>query len=211
MVSLVPEARHFAPAAPKPSKPLLRRATASAGTVRTVDDAGLDLDFLSAPPSPSKRAKVSFNPNVEEVAFSPYNIQSRRSLESVKAEVKRAIESHIRGENEEGYDSIKEIFVPRKEDDEREGADQDMTAYLLALTSHASRLNRGCSGLIKAILACEWIGRDEKFLKAYVQFLGSLSSAHGAYVGLVLRMLVGHFYGGKTIYKGLTRTHLSYQ
>merc|ERR1712098_189576 len=39
------------------------------------------------------------------------------------------------------------------------------------------------------------MGRDEAFVKAYVQFLGSLASAQGAYVGSVLGMLVGYFYG----------------
>lgn len=131
MVSLVPQARPFAPAASKSSKPLLRRSTVSAGTVRNVDDAGLDSDLLSAPPSPSKRAKVSFNPNVEEVSFNPYDMKSKRSVESVKAEIKRAVESHVRGENEEGYDSLKEIFAPRKEDDEREGAGEEMTASFI--------------------------------------------------------------------------------
>ena len=196
MVSLVPMIRPSVPTpAPKPTKPLLRRATLS-GTIRKSDHAGLDSDLLSAPPSPSKRAKVTFDPNVEEKALEEYGVRGR-SLESVRAEIRTAIEEHGNG-NSEGYDSIKEIFAPRKWVD-GEGANDEMKAYLLALTNYASLLNKGCSGLVKAILACDWIGRDEKFVRAYVHFLGSLASAQGAYVGMVLGMLVGHFHGGKHI------------
>jgi RNA polymerase I-specific transcription initiation factor RRN3 len=202
MVSLVPSARPAAPtAAPKPSKPLLRRATLS-GTIRKAEDAGLDSDFLSAPPSPSKRVRVTFNPDVEEKVMEEYQIKGR-SLESIKLEVKCSIEAHLKGDSE-GYDVIKEVFSSRSADDEDEesAGDKrvDMKTYLLALTSYASSLNKGCSGLVKSILACEWMGKDESFVKAYVHFLGSLTSAQGAYVGMVLGMLVGNFYGGKTLY-----------
>jgi RNA polymerase I-specific transcription initiation factor RRN3 len=196
MVSLVTQ-RPPAPPAQKtnPVKPLLRRATIS-GTIRKSDDAGLDSDLLSVPPSPAKRAKVTFNPEVQEKVMDDYSPKAR-SLESVRGEVKRAIEAHGRGDSE-GYDTIKEIFAPRRGDDQERDLDQgEMRQYLLALSSNAALLNRGCSGLVGAILACEWMGRDEGFVKAYVHFLGSLASAQGMYIGSVLGMLVGHFSGGK--------------
>lgn len=203
MVSLVPMARPSAPA----SKPLLRRSTLS-GTIRKSEEADLDSDLLSALPSPNKRAKVTFNPKVEEKVMEEYSIRGR-SLASVRAEVKRAIEAHARG-NSEGYDSIKEVFSPRGEDDEEmEGANEEMKVYLLALTGYTSLLNKSCSGLIKVILACEWMGRDEKFVGAYVHFLGSLASAQGSSVGMVLGMLVGHFYGGKPVALLLGKTSLT--
>jgi RNA polymerase I-specific transcription initiation factor RRN3 len=197
MVSRVPLVRPpVPPPTPKPSKPLLRRATLS-GTIRKADDAGLDDDLLSAPPSPSKKARVTFNPMVEEKIMEEYQSKGR-SLDSVRAEVKRSIEAHLKGDSEE-YDSMKEIFASsRWEDEDEDGMHSvDIKTYVVALTSFASLLNKGCSGLVKAILACEWMGRDEGFVKAYVHFLGSLASAQGAYVGTVLGMLVGHFYGGK--------------
>lgn len=121
-----------------------------------------------------------------------------RSLESIRLEVKSSIEAHLKGDSE-GYDAIKEVFSPRRADDEDDESKGDgkveMQTYLLALTSYASLLNKGCSGLVKAVLACDWMGRDESFVKAYVHFLGSLTSAQGAYVGMVLGMLVGNFYG----------------
>lgn len=119
------------------------------------------------------------------------------SQETVRAEVKSAITAHLRGESE-GYDTIKEIFSGRKSHDEgAETSNADMKAYLLALTSHASLLSKGCSGLVKAILGCEWMGREEDFVKSYVYFLGSLASSQGVYVSMILTMLVGHFLEGK--------------
>jgi RNA polymerase I-specific transcription initiation factor RRN3 len=192
MVSLLPAVQSHVPAPTiKPSKPLLRR-----GTIRKADDAGLDVGSLSAPPSPIKRARVTFNPDVEEKVMEVFTAKPR-SLESVRAEVKRSIEAHARGDSE-GYDGMKNIFVPRKrEDEDMEDKQVDLKTYLIALTGYASLLNSKCGGLVRAILACEWMGRDEGFVKAYVQFLGSLASAQGAYVQAILEMLVKYFYGGK--------------
>ncbi|CZT47301.1 related to RNA Polymerase I Transcription Factor Rrn3 [Rhynchosporium secalis] len=198
MVSLVSSARPTASASaptPKPSKPLLRRATLS-GTIRKSEDAGLDVDLSSISPSLNKRARVTFNPTVEEKVMEAYQVKGR-SLDSIRADVKRSIEAHVRKEGHStGYDDMKEMFAPRTRDnDEDEGSGVDMKNYLVALTSYTSLLNRNCNGLVSAILACEWLGRDEPFVKAYVHFLGSLASAQGAYVGMVLGMLVGHFSG----------------
>ncbi len=201
MVSLVPAIRPPNPATAKANKPLLRRSTLS-GTIRKLDDTDLDADLLSAPPSPSKRARVTFNPDVEEKVMEEYQVKGR-SLETIRIEVKRAIEGHQSGSSE-GYDTIKEVFSPRRaddEDDEDRASDADIKTYLIALTSYASLLNRGCSGLVKAVLGCDWLGRDEGFVKTYVQFLGSLASAQGAYIGMVLGMLVKQFSGGEYSYR----------
>ena len=194
MVSIIAQEPKVAPATKsKPTKPLLRRATLS-GTIRNCEDAELDSDLLSVPSSPAKRPRVTFNPDVKEKLMEEYT-PKLRSLESVRGEVRRAIEAHCRGESEE-YDTIKEVFGPRKGDDEREDRG-DIRQYLLALSSSAALLNRSCSGLVGAILGCEWIGRDEGFVKTYVHFLGSFASAQGLYVGSILGMLVGYFSGGR--------------
>jgi RNA polymerase I-specific transcription initiation factor RRN3 len=198
MVPVIPLVRSSAPTPnSKPIKPLLRRSTLS-GTIRKADDAGLDDDILSAPPSPSKKPRVSFNPNVDTKVMEEYQVKGR-SLESVRGEVKQALQAHTKGDSE-GYDVIKEVFAPRREDDEDDDeaeAKADIKAYVLALTTYASLLNKNCSDLVKVVLGCEWMGRDESFVKSYVYFLGSLASAQGAYVSMVLGMLVNYFYGGK--------------
>jgi RNA polymerase I-specific transcription initiation factor RRN3 len=148
-------------------------------------------DLLLVPSSPSK--KVKFNPEIKEMEDTSAH---RRGLEVIRIEVRRAIEGHQRGDSE-AYDMIKDIFAGRNE---REGCSKDRTetkTYLLALTSHAALLSKGCSGLVKAVLACDWMGRDESFVKIYLQFLGNLASAQGGYVGMVLGMLVDYFFGGK--------------
>ena len=123
--------------------------------------------------------------------------------------MRRAIEGHARGDSE-GYDNIKEIFAPRRGDDDARDVDQgEMRQYLLALASCASSLNRSCKGLVGSLLACEWMGRDEAFVKAYVQLLGSLVSAQGIYVSSVLGMLVDHFLGGKAFCSGLADQSLT--
>lgn len=210
MVSVIPIMRPSRPTpSAKPIKPLLRRATLS-GTIRKVDDAGLDDDILSAPPSPSKRARVTFNPTVDTKVMEEYQVKGR-SLDSVRGEVKRALQAHLKGESEE-YDMIKEVFAPRRdgdEDDDEADAKADIKAYVLALTSYASMLNKSCSDLVKALLGCEWMGRDEGFVKAYALFLGSLASAQGAYVSMVLEMLVSHFYGGKVFFQTILASYLT--
>lgn len=173
------------------SKPLLK-STMSGSMRRKAQDADLDDDLEV--PNP-KRARVSFNPKVEEKVLEEY-VAKGRSLESIRMEVKRAIEAHGKGDSER-YDSIKEVFAQFVgEDREDSSANDEVKTYILALTSYASLLNRDCNGLVKAILKCEWMGRDESFVKAYAQFLGNLVSAQGAYVGLVLGTLVDQFTGG---------------
>ncbi|KAI9650250.1 DNA independent RNA polymerase I transcription factor [Ciborinia camelliae] len=171
------------------NKPLLK--TTMAGMIRKAQDADLDDDLEV--PNP-KRARVTFNPKVEEKVLEEY-VAKGRSVESIRVEVKQAIEAHGKGDSEK-YDSIKGVFE-QTEGDEREGtgANDDVKTYLIALTSYASLLNKDCNGLVKAILKCEWMGREEGFVKAYAQFLGNLVSAQGAYVGLVLGTLIDHFTG----------------
>jgi len=197
MVSLVPAAQSAVPApAPKlkaASKPsLLRR-----GTIRKADDAGLDMDSLSAPPSPAKRARVTFKEEVEEKLMESSFKPKLRSLESVRAEVKRSVDGHLRGDSE-AYDALRSLFSPKREGEEdSQDEEVDLKTYVIALTGYASMLNSKCKGLVHNIVDFEWMGRDEGFVKAYVHFLGSLASSQGAYIQSILDMLVQRFAGGK--------------
>jgi RNA polymerase I-specific transcription initiation factor RRN3 len=183
----------------KASRPLLRRATLNgSSTVRTRDEAELDLD-PSTPPSPSKRARtVTFSPVVDEKLFSQSKAMAgfAPDLEVVRVEVKLALEGHIRGGNDEKYDMLKDVFGPAKRRGDKEGASNEkIRTYLLALTSCVSLLGKNCAGLVRAVLECEWMGREEGLVKIYVHFLGNLASAQGSYVGMILSELVGKFTG----------------
>jgi RNA polymerase I-specific transcription initiation factor RRN3 len=200
MVSVVPIARPYEPKAlSKPTRPLLQRPLS--GIIRKSDDADLSDELLS---TPTKRARVSFNPTVEEKVMEAYTVKGR-SAEVIRAEVRRAIESHKRGDSGD-YDALKDVFAPSDEaeagDDDEEDEESvalarvELKTYLSVLTNHVSLL-KGCTGLVRAILSCNWVGRDTGFVKAYIQFLGHLASTQGSYVGLVLDMLVENFHGGK--------------
>jgi RNA polymerase I-specific transcription initiation factor RRN3 len=194
----------------RPIRPLLRRATLNGSNIRTREDAGLDDDgaIVSAPPSPSKRARtVTFNPLVEEQVFSPkatmlgFAPDNAWDLEAVRLEVRFTVDEHIRGGNGEAYDALKEVFATGKRirgGNGKEASKEKIKTHLLALTSIVSLLGKNCSGLVRAVLACDWMGRDEGFVKVYVQFLGNLASAQGAYVSSVLSMLVGKFTTGES-------------
>jgi RNA polymerase I-specific transcription initiation factor RRN3 len=202
MVSLVPAMRpSTATTSSKTLKPLLRKGNLS-GTVRKVDDTDFDSDLTSHPSSPTKRARVTFKDDVEEKIMVQYAAKGR-SVDVIRAEVRRALEDHARGESTT-YDFVKEVFSRRRRDDDDDDEEEEeesqkraeIRTYVVALTNYASQLNKSCSGLVQAVIGCDWLGRDESFVKSYVHFLGSLSSSQGSYVGTVLEMLVTTFYGG---------------
>jgi RNA polymerase I-specific transcription initiation factor RRN3 len=123
-----------------------------------------------------------------------------KSLDEVKREVRLALERHAAGDDED-YDSLKEIFGSDQKPSSSRGSDyedegnksQDLLTYIVALTSQVPMLGKSCSGLVKAILKCSWLTRNDVFAKAYVQFLAALSSAQGSYLAQVLWMMVDKF------------------
>lgn len=184
----------------KPSRPVLRRATVNgSGTIRTRDEAGLDLDLPTGltPPSPSKRARtVTFSPVVDEKLFSQSKAMAGYApdLEALRVDVRLALEEHIRGGSDEKYDALKEVFGPIRRGAGKEGpSSEKIRAYLLVLTSCVSSLGKNCTGLVRAVLECEWMGREESFVKIYIHFLGNLASTQGSYVGMILGALVSKF------------------
>ncbi|KFY84499.1 hypothetical protein V500_09292 [Pseudogymnoascus sp. VKM F-4518 (FW-2643)] len=193
-----PPPTHFQPSGPSASKPtptktLLRKSTLAGK--RKLDDAGLDLDGddMSASMNPAKRSRtVTFNPLVQEQLFTS-SPEAPADLYDVRRLVKKALDEHNRaGGDDSRYDGVKEVFSTKNRSQGK--AENDlMRAHLLALTSNVSLLGKNSSGLVRAILESEWVGRDEPYIRAYVNFLGNLASAQGAYVGTVLSMLVGKF------------------
>ncbi|KAG9233249.1 RNA polymerase I-specific transcription initiation factor-like protein rrn3 [Amylocarpus encephaloides] len=178
----------------KSTKPLLQKATS--GIIRKLSDTDFGSD-LSVPVNPSKRARVTFNPNVEEKVLMEYTPQGK-SLDVVRAEVRRALESHARGDNE-AYYGVKAVFSNSSEDgggvDEVADRRANIKSYVIALTSFTSSLDKSTGDMVDSMLNCEWLGRDEMFVKVYVHFLGSLVTAQGGFMPLVLENLVENFYG----------------
>jgi RNA polymerase I-specific transcription initiation factor RRN3 len=149
---------------------------------------------------PSKRRKVIF----DDIRNITYEVGGR-TMEEVKMEVRSALEDHLRG-NDGPYDTLKELFANDKqrylppvvgeEDDTLKP--HELQVYVMALTSCIPILkDKECNGLVRIILKCAWLGRDEPFVKAYTHFLAALVSAQGSYLMSVLSMVVEKFYDSR--------------
>jgi RNA polymerase I-specific transcription initiation factor RRN3 len=195
-------------AASSPIKPILRKPTSVLGTRSRADDsdgggaADDDDDHDGPPPAKRQKKTVVFNEDLNMVKEI-----SGKSLEDAKREVRQALEGHGRGDDED-YDSLKEIFLPSakkrvstgddEDDDEEEEEEeaakpQDLIVYVVALTGYVPLLGRSCSGLLRSVLRCSWLERDENFARAYIQLLAALSSVQGSLFTQVLTMIVDKF------------------
>jgi len=194
MVSITPSAlRRVAPILASEAKSLRRRPT----LIRKRDNTDMDLDEDAVPPSPGKRAKVTFDTDVEVRVIDGWE----KGPELVREEVRRAVVKHAHGENT-GYDRLKEVFTTEPTAEDAPNPTM-MRNYMLALLSNVASLNKSCSGLVHAVLESQWLGRDEGYVALYVRFLGTLASAQGGFVGAVLRMLVNNFSNGMPLYEGI--------
>ncbi|XXG94466.1 hypothetical protein Hte_000723 [Hypoxylon texense] len=188
-----------------PLKPILKPSSTVLGTRRTSDDAGLDDDTMSSLQSPRKRQRVEFDLNNIEI----HEIREigARSVEEIKQEIKKALDRHDQGDDED-YGILKEVLSGKQslgEDDEDSDEDEDvdptlpakrrqeLNIYLLSLASFSPRLGRACDGLVKSVLQCQWLGRDELFAKVYIQFLAALASAQGARLTQIITSVLERF------------------
>ncbi len=146
----------------------------------------MDVSDDVPPENPAKRGRVAFHPDVQVQVMASWE----KGLPAVRDEVRVAVEKHKSGDDA-GYDAIKEVFSTGATASDAPSS-TTLTNYILALIGVASRLDKSCAGLVHAILATDWVVRNESFVALYVQFLGNLVSAQGGYVGAALTMLVGN-------------------
>lgn len=174
-----------------PIKPILRKPTSVLGRRSRADDSdGADDD--DEPRTKRQKKTVVFNEDLNTVKEI-----SGKSLEDAKREVKQALERHSRGDDED-YDNLKDIFAPNgkhltPDDDEDATKPYDLVVYVVALTAYVPLLGRSCSGLLRSVLRCSWLERDENFGRAYIQLLAALSSVQGSFFTQVLTMIVDKF------------------
>nr|CDP23080.1 Putative RNA polymerase I-specific transcription initiation factor rrn3 [Podospora anserina S mat+] len=177
--------------ASSPIKPILRKPTASVlGTRSRADDS----DGADEEEHPMKRQKktVVFNENLNMVREI-----SGKSFEDAKREVRQALEGKARGD-EQDYDNLKDLFAPSNrnsspDEDEEDPRHQELLGYVVALTGYVPMLGRSCTGLVRSVLRCSWLDRDENFAKAYIQLLAALSSVQASFFAEILRMMVEKF------------------
>ena len=190
MVSVMaPSPRTGEPVLPASTKQPVRRPT----LIRKRDDTDASIGRDRTPSSPSKRLKVSFDNEVEVKVMDDWE----KAPAIIREEVRRALERHVQGDDS-AYDRIREIYTtnPTAED---APSSATLRNYTAALLSSVSALNRSCSGLVYAVLKSAWINRDETYVALFLRLLGNLVSAQGAYLGDVLRMLVGFLVNSKFI------------
>lgn len=177
-----------------PVRSILKQPASVLGR-RKAEDAGLD-DSLETFESPLKYRKVDF-----DLARNTTRTVGDRTMDEFRREVKEALEEHLRG-NDGPYDILKEYFSNDKQpylhpvvgehDDTLKP--QELRAYVIALTSCMPLLKgRECNGLVKVVLRCSWLGRDEQFAKIFTHFVAALISAQGSYLAPVLGMMVDKF------------------
>lgn len=164
---------------------------------REEDDSIKDEEGSDGSQSSTKRRRVAFNLDDNTVVEI-----GQRGFNEVKKEVKAALEAHARGDND-GYNAIKRLFddsrrngddVRRDKSDSSDDVDSgDLRTYVLALMSQAPLMGSSCNSLVRQILQCQWLGRSDAFVRAYVQFLAALASAHGSHLTAILGMLVDKF------------------
>lgn len=182
-----------------PLKPILKTSPSFNGKRKAADDDSLHSDgTMDGFQSPRKRQRVEFNMNLE------IHEVGTRSVDEVKKEIQDALDGHARGDDEE-YDILKETLSGKQRlyDDEYEDEDtdpslpekrrQELKVYMVALASFVPHLGRSCNGLVKEVLKCQWLGRDDQFVRVYTQFLAALVSAQGSYLEQVILSLVEKF------------------
>ena len=131
---------------------------------------------------------MAFDPDVEVRILEDWN---EKGLELVREEVRRGLEKHVAGDST-GYDQLKHLLTAKPSSDDAPSTSL-LRKYIVVLNSYVGLLNKKCSGLVHAILDCNWLVRDESFVASYIRLLGSMISAHGGYTGPVLQMLVNNF------------------
>jgi RNA polymerase I-specific transcription initiation factor RRN3 len=160
---------------PKPSTNLKRKHSDTASD-----------DTVSS--SQAKRLRVAFDPAVEVRIMPDWN---EKGLDLVRDEVRHALNKHASGDST-SYEQIKQLFESKPSDEDAPSSAL-LCKYIMALTGHVSSLSKSYSTLVHAILDTRWLLRSEIFVALYGKFLGSLMSAQGGYIGLILHSLVTNF------------------
>ena len=145
-----------------------------------------DDDEDAPPSSPTKRAKVTFDTDVEVRVVDEW--EQPPSL--IQEEVRRAFTKRALGDDS-GYDKLKDVYS-RRQEEEDELSPTTIKNYTVALLRDISVLNKSNSDLVHLLLKSEWLGRQDDYIAVYVRLLANVVSAHGIFLGDAMTMLVGN-------------------
>ena len=174
------------PVAASTPKSLIRRPT----LVRKRED-----DNEGPPSSPGKKARVTFDSDVEVRVVNDWEKAPHLILE----EVRRAFTKRALGDDS-GYDSLKDVYAKKKPSEEDMGP-STMKNYTAALLANVSLLNKSNSDLVHAVLSSDWLGQTEDYVALYVRLLANLVSAQGVFLADAVRMLVNNLTAGMTSFR----------
>jgi hypothetical protein len=142
-----------------------------------------DQDYLDVGISPAKRMKMV---HFDDANLTQAAETAGRTLEFIKTEVKQALERHRRGEDA-AYLELREVFKSSGKPSKTVNPEDlplphELVSYVVALTAYAHLLDRSCSDLVKTVLYCSPIGRDDSFHLAYCQFVAAVVGRYGIYL-----------------------------
>ena len=173
-----------------PLKPLLRRNT----LVRKRDELGDETEHNADPPSPGKRAKVSFNAEVQVRVME--NWEKTPGL--IREEVRRALQKHSVGENA-GYEQIKEVYLAKPQSQDAPSATTTRN-HTAALLNNIALIDKSCADLIHAILDSQWLGRDQEYVNTYLRLMANLVVTQAGVLPRLLRILAENLTSSTTAY-----------
>lgn len=157
---------------------------------KRVDHSPHDVDsgIASSQPlsSPTKKPRVRFDLEADIL-----EIDDDKPFDLVREEVRRGLENHAIGDDKD-YHKLQDWFVVKSSAGETPKSEL-LRKYVIALTGSIRSLDRSCNAFVNILLESDWLGRDEEYVAAFIRFLGTLVSAHGAHLRRVLEMLVGKF------------------
>lgn len=143
--------------------------------------------------SPSKRAKVTFNNEVQVLSADD---EPEADPAFIREQVRRAIQRHLAGDND-SYNNVCDTFRADPNSDAAP-SHRCLQAHLQAALANVSSLGAQCAKLVNAILNHDWVGRDSRYVSLFTTFLGNLSVAHPGYLTNIFSMLVTHLTMMKT-------------
>ena len=149
-------------------------------------------DATLLPSSPTKRARVNFNEEVDVKVLVPYGKPPALARE----EVRRALDRHARGDKWE-CESIQELYAPSSDGPSTE--DALLQNYTAAIACHAAKLGRPFRDLVYAMLHSNWITRNKEYIAVFQRFLGNLASTQSIWLGDILGTLLEMFKKSETI------------
>ena len=143
-------------------------------------------DDSDEPPlsSPGKRAKVTFDSDVEVRMVGDFE----KAPELIQEEVRTAFQKRAWGENS-GYEQIKSVYG-KSNDEEDEPSNTTLRSYTIALLGNISSLNKATADLVRLLIHSDWLGRDEEYVSIFTRLLANVVIAQGGFLMDTLRMLV---------------------